>query len=284
MDAHHHLWDLQHHRYPWLSGGGDPGTTEWIGDYGAIRRSFLAGDYGRETAGSGVTKSVHVEALWGGPDSLGETAWVQSIADANGLPSAIVAAIDLRSTDADARLDAHLRASSRLRGVRMAEMGDLVSGGDFRRGFAWLAERNLSYDVNLRPGDAIHALGLADAFPATTIVVDNMANPRSLEAGELEMWARAMERLAYAPNVVMKVSGLGMADHRWTVERIRPWVLEALRIFTPSRCMFGSNWPVDRLYSSYAELIGALREITGQLSPVERNAFFRGTAERCYRV
>ena len=283
VDAHHHLWDLQRHVYPWLSGGGDPGTTEWIGDYGAIRRSFLVGDYVRETAASGVIKSVHIEAVWGGSDSLGETAWLQSVAAADGLPTGIVAGIDLRSPDAEAQLDAHM-ACERFRGVRMAEMGDLVTDSDFRRGFAWLAERGLCYDINITAEDAVHALGLAAAFPATTIIVDNMANPRSLRLGTLRRWVRAMEPLAQAPNVVMKVSGLGMADHHWSIQRIRPWVLEAFRIFTPARCMFGSNWPVDGLYSSYAALVGALRGITGELRPAEREAFFRGTAERCYRI
>jgi predicted TIM-barrel fold metal-dependent hydrolase len=283
IDAHHHLWDLERHVYAWLRAEGDPGTTAWIGDYVSIRRPYLLDDYLRDASGSGLYKSVHVEALWGGSDSVEETLWLQAISDQHGFPHAIVAAVDLCAPDVETQLDRHL-ASPNLRGVRMAQIGDLVSRRDFRRGFAALAERGLNYDLNIRLEDATHALGLAAAFPGTTILVDNMANPISLDNNYLVRWKTAMRMLARAPNVVMKISGLGMADHLWTVERIRPWVLAAIGIFSPGRCMFGSNWPVDRLYSSYESLVDGFRRITTDLGADERDALFRGTAERCYRI
>jgi predicted TIM-barrel fold metal-dependent hydrolase len=86
------------------------------------------------------------------------------------------------------------------------------------------------------------------------------------------------------PNVLMKVSGLGMADHHWTTERIRPWVLGALEIFSPGRCMFGSNWPVDRLYGSLASVVDAIRSIVMPVSAAAADQVLRTTAERCYRI
>ena len=82
----------------------------------------------------------------------------------------------------------------------------------------------------------------------------------------------------------MKISGLGMCDHKWTVDSIRPFVLSMIEIFGPSRCMFGSNFPVDKLYTSFETLFDAFDEITRGFSDSERADMFAGTAERFYRI
>jgi predicted TIM-barrel fold metal-dependent hydrolase len=283
VDAHHHLWNLARHIYPWLADGGVPATTDWIGNYAAIRSSYGLRDYLTDAAGSGLIKSVHVEASWGGRESFGETAWLQSLANERGFPQAIVAAVDLRATDAQAQIERHVQ-SRNLRGIRMTQMGELVSRADFRRGFASVAAHGLSYDLNIRYEDVRHALALATAFPETPILVDNMANPVSLDAESFIRWRAAMRQLAAAPNVAMKISGLGMADHCWTIGRIRPWILAAVDLFEPARCMFGSNWPVDSLYGTYAELVDAFRAVISELDQVSQNAMLFGTAERLYRI
>jgi predicted TIM-barrel fold metal-dependent hydrolase len=194
-----------------------------------------------------------------------------------------VARVDLRRPDAEAHLARHA-AHPNFRGVRMAEMPDLISGAEFRRGFAALRRRGLSYDLNIAWRDAGEALDLARSSPETPIVVDNMANPSNLDWDLLVEWRRQMRRLAEAPNVTMKISGLGMADHSWTLDRIRPWVLEAIDIFGPSRCMYGTNWPVDSLYGSYRDLVSAYTTIVDAFTEAERNALFAETARRVYRI
>jgi predicted TIM-barrel fold metal-dependent hydrolase len=84
--------------------------------------------------------------------------------------------------------------------------------------------------------------------------------------------------------VTAKVSGLGMFDHTWSVESIRPYVEEMLDAFGPGRCMFGSNFPVDRLYSSYPALVDAYRELVAGMSAGEQRAFFYENAVRVYRL
>lgn len=283
VDAHHHLWDLDRHAYPWLSGGGDPATTAWLGDYAPIRRSYGLADYLRDTAGLGLVKSVHVEASWGGRETLDETAWLQATADDQGFPQAIVAAVDLRAPDAADQIERHAR-SANLRGIRMTQMGDLVSGSDFRRGFSIAAARGLSYDLNIRYQDVQHAVALAGDFPDATILVGNMANPASLDSEYFGHWRTAMRQLAAAPNVALKISGLGMADHAWTLERIRPWIRAAIELFGPARCMFGSNWPVDGLYGPYADLVSAVRSVISDLDEASQRSILAGTAERLYRI
>jgi predicted TIM-barrel fold metal-dependent hydrolase len=283
VDSHHHLWDTTSHGYPWLSDGGDPDTTEWIGDYSSIRRPYLVDDFLRDASRSGLQKSVHIDASWGGSDAIAETRWLQAISNARGFPHAIVAAVDLRAPDAESRIDRHAE-SPNLRGVRMTQMGDLVAGAEFRRGFAALSRRGLSYDLNIRFGDTEHALALASAFPQTMIAIDNMANPVSLGRDYFDGWKEAMQQLATAPNVVMKISGLGMADHRWTASLIRPWVLTAVDLFSPERCMFGSNWPVDGLYSDYAKVVNAVQAAISGLDATSKESIMRSVAERVYRI
>ncbi len=282
VDTHHHLWDLDRASYAWLRGGGDAGTTAWIGDYAGIRRSYLIDDYLLDVAGTGIARSVHIESQAVFGDTTEETRWLQMVAQEYGFPHAIVAGVDLAAIDAEAQLDSHL-LSPNVRGVRTIQMGGF-GGRAFRRGFAALAERGLSYDANLRLRDAQEALDLAEDFPGTTVLVGNFANPHSLDADELARWRVAMAPLASTPNVVMKVSGLGMADHHWTADLVRPWVHVALELFGPERCVFGSNWPVDRLYGHLVDLVAAIRSIVAEFDANAVDSVFCRTAERCYRL
>ena len=75
-----------------------------------------------------------------------------------------------------------------------------------------------------------------------------------------------------------------MGDHRWTVESLKPWVLGCIEAFTPARVVFGTNWPVDRMYSSYPDLIDAYAEIIGGFSEAEQRAMFSGNAEKLFRI
>jgi predicted TIM-barrel fold metal-dependent hydrolase len=98
------------------------------------------------------------------------------------------------------------------------------------------------------------------------------------------IWRQAMRLLAHADNVYCKISGLGMTDHHWNVKSIRPWVEACIELFGPHRCMFGSNWPVDSLYSSYRTIIDAYREIIHPLSLEEKRRVMYLTAEMIYGI
>ncbi len=98
----------------------------------------------------------------------------------------------------------------------------------------------------------------------------------------MEAWDA--RRAPGAPNVVCKVSGLGMCDNAWTVESIRPWVLECIEAFGTERTFFGTNWPVDRLYSSYGDVVDAYETIVAGFTEAEQIALFSGNAERIFRL
>jgi predicted TIM-barrel fold metal-dependent hydrolase len=283
VDAHHHLWDLERHEYDWLREPGWPEETEVLGDYAAIRRTYLATDLLRDAAGSGLVKSVHVQADWSGRDPVDETRWLQGVADATGVPTAIVAHADLASPAIESVLARHL-ASPNVRGIRSTPSETQPDEPAFRRGIAALGRARLSYDLRATPMNAVAAARLAASFPDITFIVGHAGEPLGRAPGDHASWRSGMQRLAEPPNVMVKISGLGMRDHSWTVDSIRPWVLGTIEVFGVHRCMFGTNWPVDSLYSSYTDLVSAYRAIVASLSAGEQAALLAGNAERIYRI
>lgn len=93
-----------------------------------------------------------------------------------------------------------------------------------------------------------------------------------------------LRTLACAPSTVIKISGLGMGDHAWTVESLRPRVLECIESFGVERVVFASNWPVDRLYSSYGDVLDAYAEIIDDFPEHEQHALFSENAIRIFKL
>jgi predicted TIM-barrel fold metal-dependent hydrolase len=116
-----------------------------------------------------------------------------------------------------------------------------------------------------------------------TLVLSHACFPPSRTAADRDVWLGALDRVAAMPNVVCKISAAaGSADPEWTVDSIRPWVLGAIEALGADRCMLGSNWPIDRLHGSYANVIAAYRQIASELSSSEQAALFNATARRVY--
>ncbi|MBA2576186.1 MAG: amidohydrolase family protein [Euzebyaceae bacterium] len=283
VDTHHHLWDLGRFHYDWLSGEGWPGHTALLGDYSSIRRDYLVEELLAEFATANVVKSVHVEAAYAGPDPVEETEWLQQVAEEHGFPHALVVFCDIEAEDADAQLDRHC-ACDNVRGVRIRAHPDDVTDPAFRTAFAALGRRNLSYEQNASPGNLVSGRDLARDFPNTQIILGHTGFPLERTDEYFQRWRTEMAELAEAPNVAVKISGLGMVDNAWTVDSIRPWVLSTVEIFGVDRCMFGTNWPVDKLFSTYADLVAAYAEIIADFSRDEQEQLFSRNAERYYRI
>jgi predicted TIM-barrel fold metal-dependent hydrolase len=285
VDAHHHLWDLERVRYPWLVA--DPDPDAWVGDITPIRRNYLVDEYVAEATSCGVGLSVHVEAACDPHDSLAETRWLQAVADGHGFPHAIVAAVRLEDPGVDDVLEDHVR-SPNVRGIRQMLDRDeglsVMARPDWQRGLGRLPAYSLSFDLQVNPDQLDAAADLAGRNPDLVFVLNHCGMPRDRTRPALDQWRRGLRRLADHPNVTAKISGLGMFDHGWTADSIRPYVREMLDAFGVERCMFGSNFPLDKLYSSYAALVSAMEQLTSTLSPEERRAFFHDNAVRVYRL
>jgi len=285
VDSHVHFYDLQlpDVRYA----GMEPGVTHPV--FGSVApvqaQRYWADDYIAETRFANVVKSIHVNVAVRTPDPVAETRWLQAFADRLGHPHGIVAEVNLLRPDAAAVIERHLEYAN-LPGVR--DLGPETEGylhhPAWQRGFAllWRYDLVACVDATWENFGAVRAL--AERSPELTISLDHCGFPRARTPEYFRDWREALVDLAGAPNVVVKISGLGMGDTRWTVDSIRPWVLSCIEAFGTGRSFFGTNWPVDRMYSSYADLIAAYREIIADFSRDEQEALFSRNAERVYRI
>jgi predicted TIM-barrel fold metal-dependent hydrolase len=152
------------------------------------------------------------------------------------------------------------------------------------RALAALKVRDLSWDLHCFHEEMGTVSELVRRHPELPIALGHVGFPLERTDAYFADWKTGIATLARAENVVCKVSGLGMADHDWTVDSWRPWVEHVLECFGPRRCMFGSNWPVEGLRTSYDAVVAAFEELTAGLDDSERQDFFVGNAARHYRL
>ena len=290
IDAHHHLCDFSR-SYPWLQGPAEP--IRYHGDDRPLRRNYLIGDYLKDAEGFRLAGSVHIEN--GAADPLWEADWIQSVHDDSGLPSVQVAKASLAEPGVLSRLE-RLAAVPSVRGIRdilnwhpdprytHTSSPDLITDPGWLKGFSHLSSLGLSFDLQVFPDQLNQAAQLAADHPDTTIILDHAGMPIDRDPESLRDWRTGMKNLAQQPNVVTKISALGTNDHSWTTASIRPIILDTIDIFGPNRTMFGSNFPVDSLYSSFTALYTAFDEITAAMTADERRQLFADTARKTYGI
>jgi predicted TIM-barrel fold metal-dependent hydrolase len=290
VDAHFHVWrqaDL-----PWLTG---PMQPRIFGPYEAIRRDYLMQEYLDDIAGTGVTKSVYVQANWPPEKAGDEAAWIEGLIAETGWPHALVAYADMTVPDVRPSLDRLMRFPH-LRGVRQqfhwhenptyrfAPHADLCRDPVVQANVARLADYGLVFDLQVFDAQMAGAAELAAACPDVTFVLQHAGMLEDLSEDGRARWRVAMTRLASCPNVVAKISGFGTFQHRLDRELI-VWIsTETVTMFGAERCLWGSNFPIEKLWTGYAALIEAHRTAAGGLSAAEQNAIFNETAARVYRL
>ena len=290
IDAHHHIWlkkDL-----PWLQGAEQPRI---FGSYAAIRRDYLIDEFLSEIKNTGITKSVYVQANWSPDRFADEAAWVQSVADAKGWPHAIVGFADFTVEDVGPQLE-KLSEFPLVRGIRQqfhwhenpafrfAPRPDLPAEPAVERNIDKLADFGWSFDLQVFPGQMASAAELADACPDVTFVLQHAGMLEDMSSEGWKSWRKGMLRLAECKNVVTKLSALGTFIHRNDADFIRRTTAETVGIFGADRCMFGSNFPIEKLWTSYPELFASFREATAKLSNSAIQSIFNDTAARVYRI
>ena len=293
VDAHHHLWDPVSNAsgigYSWLR---DIGAPKPFGDPTPIQRDYLADEYRAETAHD-LVASVHVQCDGGLPDPVAETAWLDGVAETHGLPSAIVAFVDLSRADAPETIARHVKASKRLRGIRhiiartegrpdisFAPV-EWLEDETWRANYALLAEHGLSFDLQLHPAQMHAASEWAAKNLGVPVVIDHAGSPFDRSPEGLRDWREGMVALAALPHVDCKISGLGMFEADWSAESMAPVIDGILELFGPARTMFGSNFPVDKLFGPFDAIV----ERIASRVPAEHHAdLFERTALRAYRL
>ena len=283
IDTHFHLHDMKRPelRYSWL----EPDAIHpFLGNIDAIKaQHYWIEDYIAEIRLSNVPKAIHVQAALGTKDPVDETRWLQAFADKFGYPQGIVAECHLAQPDAGDVLERHM-AFANVRGIRDFGPGDYLTNPAWQAGYRLLARHNLVCCLDTRPDLFAKVMALADKTPEVTLAIDHCGIPQKRTPEYFEAWRRGIFELARLPNIWMKISGLGMGDHRWTVESLRPYVLTCIEACTPARVIFGTNWPVDRMYSSYPDLIDAYATIIAGFSELEQRTMFAENAEGLFRI
>ena len=272
IDSHQHFWKYDVAEYGWIDDS-----------MARLRRDFLPVDAKREMQVAGFDGCIAVQAR----QTLEETRWLLSLADAHPFVVGCVGWVDLQSPSVDDDL-AQLSRHPKLLGIRhivQSEPDDFLSRPAFRRGVALLARLGLTYDILIYPRQLPVAVRLVTDFPDQQFVLDHLAKP-DVRSGAIENWTRDLRTLAARRNVCCKVSGLATeADWRtWTPDQLRPYLEVAFDCFGADRLMIGSDWPVCTLAADYARTMNVVADFLSQRSAAERDAVLGGTAVRTWNL
>ena len=291
IDAHHHLWALADRRYPWLRP--DVLVPHRYGDYSAIKRDYGVDDLLRDAQGQHLVATVSMEAEWDPDDPVGETVALGQVAATTGVPGAMAAQARLDAEDVVDVLSAQASSPS-VRSIRQkpggpARLADVGSGrtlmGEprWRAGYALLADHGLHFELQTPWWNLHEAAELATDHPETLIVVNHGGVLLDHRRETFDGWRAAVSAVADRPNVVVKASGLCTEADGWDPVVNREVLMTLVDVFGADRVMFGSNFPVDGLFTTYAAMLDGLRSILGVLSEQEQRAVFHDTADRVYR-
>lgn len=266
-----------------------------FGDYAAIRRDYLVDEYMADARPHGVVKSVYVQVNVAPSDEVEEVAWVQSVGDAHGFPHAIIGYADLSAPDIADTLDRE-RTHPNLRGVRQqlhwhdnplyryAPRADVMNDAAFRNGMKAVAERGLVFELQVFSSQMREAARLAQDFPEVTFILLHAGMAEDRSPAGWERWQNGMRLLAACPNVCVKLSGLGTFTRSCSIDAWQPIIEHTLGFFGPARCVFGSNFPIEKLWTSYGQIVSVTRACLKGLSPAEQRAVFHDNAQRLYHL
>jgi predicted TIM-barrel fold metal-dependent hydrolase len=292
VDGHHHLWDPRRLPYPWLAAGAPQPP---FGDVSAIAGPYLPRDYADDAAGLDLVASVHVQADCAPAHALAETSWLAQMRADLGHPFAIVAHADPRRDDLAAVLTQHKQAGD-IRGIRLRVNFDAPRGRRviddpeifadprFRSGLQTIGEMDLLFELSLFPGQMAQAASLCASVPETLFVLNHLGWPLDVSPTGFAEWRLGMRGLAACANVAVKISGLWPIDRAWSAAGLAPWVEETVALFGPSRCLYGSNLPIEKLMCPMASQVETLSQILSGLDSQGCRDIFAGTCRKLYRL
>ena len=284
VDTHVHFYDMKHPELFYAHWQPDVihpilGTqTRKLGE-----TNFLAEDYIDETKPYNIVSAVHVKAAIGSKDPVKETEWLQSAADNHEFPQAIIAYANLKHPQVEKTIEQHCEYKN-MRGIRDFSFGDYLVDSDFHRGFSILEKYKLIANVSVTWKDMEKLVSLADKFPYTKIVIDHCGFPQERSSEYFQKWKSSISTAAKANNIICKISGLGMGDNKWTIKSIKPYIMHCIESFGIERCIWGSNWPIDKLWSSFENVVKAYTKMTEDFSPDDKTAIFSQNATSLYRI
>jgi L-fuconolactonase len=277
LDAHVHVWDRSRHAQTWI----DPVAMAPIDrdfDLQALRIDVGPAPEPRVV----LVQTVAAEA---------ETRDLLRTALTDSLVAGVVGWVDLTGPAVPDRLAALLALDGgrMLVGVRHLLQDEAdpawLDRPEVRRGAQAVADAGLALDLVIRSHQLAAVVRFAQALPGLRLVLDHLGKP-AIAVGEWEPWNTDLGALARRPDAAVKLSGLVTEAPwgTWTAEQLAPYARAALDAFGPRRVMFGSDWPVSRLATTYPRWLDTARLLTADLDPAEQNEVFSGTATSVYRL
>lgn len=272
IDTHQHFWKY------------DPVNYSWINDeMQVIRKDFLPGD---------LAVVVHEEKLHGtiavqADQTETETDWLLQLAAKNDFIKGVVGWVDLRSSNIEERLQ-HYQEFSKLKGFRHVLQGEdpsFMLQESFLNGISKLNEFGFAYDILIFPQHLPAAQQLVEKFPQQRFFVDHVAKPY-IKDGKIDEWKAGMQQLAQHRNVHCKISGMVTeADWKnWTAEQLKPYIDVVVESFGIDRIMYGSDWPVCLVASSYKQWLQTVKEYFNAYSTEDQEKVFSGNAIKFYQL
>ncbi len=270
IDAHQHFWDIARGDYHWL-------TPE----LGPIYRNFLPSDLAPNLEAHGISGTILVQAA----PTLAETRFMLSLADNSPAVKGVVGWVDFESTDAP-QIISDLAAHPALVGLRPMiqdiEDDDWMLQDNLTPAFEALIANDLTFDALTFPRHLENLSALLIRYPDMRVVIDHGSKPL-IRDSLIDDWAASMKQLAADTNAFCKLSGLVTeAKPDWSVDDLRPYVDHLLSTFGPQRILWGSDWPVCLLASSYERWVEATETLLNGLTPDENDAVLGLNALRAY--
>ncbi|MFN8459479.1 MAG: amidohydrolase family protein [Anaerolineae bacterium] len=276
VDSHIHFWDINLLQYDWLAG--QP----------VINRTFLPTDLAQQAAQVDLQKIVFVQCDCLPYQGLQEVAWVSRLAEQEPRIQAIVAFAPLEKGAAARDELQALAAYPLVKGVRrliQSEGPGFCVRPDFIRGVQLLAEFGYSFDLCILHHQLPEVIKLVEQCPEVRFVLDHLGKP-AIKAGLLNPWREHLKSLASFPHVACKISGaVTEADlEQWTPADLQPYIEYALEVFGPDRVMYGGDWPVSLLATTYQTWIETQASLTVKLPAEEKDKLFYQNACAFYRL
>jgi len=272
IDTHQHFWKYDPLNYNWI--------TE---EMSVIRKDFLPADLSEILQKAKIDACVNVEAM----QTEEQTEWLLQMAAENSFIAGVVGWVDLCNELIDERL-AYFRQYSKLKGFRHVLQGEEPSfmlQKDFLHGISKLNQYGFTYDILIFPYHLEAAIQLVQQFPDQRFVIDHIAKP-SIKDGKIDEWKAGMEKISKQQNVYCKLSGMVTeADWKtWTGESLTPYIDAVVNCFGTDRIMFGSDWPVCLVASSYDRWLNVIKEYFAAYAIEEQENVFSKNAIRFYNL